>query len=733
MDLKKCYDILQLSPGATLADIKQAYRDLVKVWHPDRFAGSPRLIQKAERQLQDINTAYHQILVARQVVKPAGVSPARTAPAASRPEAARSSTSKMDPPPRSVSTKEYVWRRGLARFTDYLAWFLLLALTGVYELFVPFDPWLLGCTMGGTLLFAFVEANLLNLTGTTPGKWLWKVQVFRQVGRKPPLLNSLRRSLKVWYQGLALGFAPFTPVALAHTYSQYQEKPVIRWDREEGFQVVVTPLKGRPLYIAAGVLALLLLINGVLFKQALEFRHSLPSDAALHANGDLAGPRTPADEPPDVNLKGAEDSNDEVWQEIRSRFSFLPEEVQRLLETLSRQLQQVSGVEQQAALYLQRGELLLEAGLPDEARADYQRAIFLAPRNLAGYVARDTWLHQHLPDAGVGPWPWLPLSQMPYGHLIAHQFARCRRPVPQPTCRIGHDTQAIRQALQETYQVCQSTCQDFSRLPDGLRYVGLSGTARILQGIFEAADTAFANLYAPAISNRPPGATVTSLTFPGNAAAIEKPLQQVGDGIEDLRRKNYDYVEAAILNFVFDYLLLSQTLFLQHATNRQLFEQQQAQQDEERRLMEARQARELAERRARLTDGRQPVETLEDARWVYEAQDGMSFLIHPPLPPLKTELSDRFFVIQGTLAGLDAADPPSGNGEDMTFYNLVYRRNGETFRARFYLHPDVIGRQLQTGRQITFIGRLVDIQPSSPETAGLRFQPVFEVVYFELN
>lgn len=51
-------EILALRPGATPTEIKEAYRDLVKVWHPDRFGNDVRLRQKAELQLKLINEAY---------------------------------------------------------------------------------------------------------------------------------------------------------------------------------------------------------------------------------------------------------------------------------------------------------------------------------------------------------------------------------------------------------------------------------------------------------------------------------------------------------------------------------------------------------------------------------------------------------------------------------------------------------------------------------------------------
>ena len=57
----KSYYLLGLRPGASPADLKAAHRDLAKVWHPDRFLHDPRLRQKAEQKLKEINEAYDQL------------------------------------------------------------------------------------------------------------------------------------------------------------------------------------------------------------------------------------------------------------------------------------------------------------------------------------------------------------------------------------------------------------------------------------------------------------------------------------------------------------------------------------------------------------------------------------------------------------------------------------------------------------------------------------------------
>ena len=52
---------LGLEPGASREEVKKAYRDLSKVWHPDRFAEDPTLQQKAGEQLKAINDAYQHL------------------------------------------------------------------------------------------------------------------------------------------------------------------------------------------------------------------------------------------------------------------------------------------------------------------------------------------------------------------------------------------------------------------------------------------------------------------------------------------------------------------------------------------------------------------------------------------------------------------------------------------------------------------------------------------------
>lgn len=55
------YKVLGVSPNASDEEIKAAYRELVKKYHPDKYQDNP-LGDLAEEKLQEVNEAYDQIM-----------------------------------------------------------------------------------------------------------------------------------------------------------------------------------------------------------------------------------------------------------------------------------------------------------------------------------------------------------------------------------------------------------------------------------------------------------------------------------------------------------------------------------------------------------------------------------------------------------------------------------------------------------------------------------------------
>ena len=101
MNLEEAYDILGIPRGASEAGARAAYKDLVAVWHPDRFQNNARLRQKAEAKLKQINVAFQTIEAAGFPKRPPGM-------ASERPTEPQT---KAGPSPPESSTK----RRGSRR------------------------------------------------------------------------------------------------------------------------------------------------------------------------------------------------------------------------------------------------------------------------------------------------------------------------------------------------------------------------------------------------------------------------------------------------------------------------------------------------------------------------------------------------------------------------------------------------------------------------------------------
>lgn len=56
--LQESLAVLELQPGATVAQVKAAYKRLCKRYHPDRFAHDPRKAHLANELQAAINAAY---------------------------------------------------------------------------------------------------------------------------------------------------------------------------------------------------------------------------------------------------------------------------------------------------------------------------------------------------------------------------------------------------------------------------------------------------------------------------------------------------------------------------------------------------------------------------------------------------------------------------------------------------------------------------------------------------
>ena len=63
--MKDPYSVLGISPSATDAEVKRAYHDLVRKYHPDNFMGN-ELADLAQEKMKEINEANEEITRSRQ-------------------------------------------------------------------------------------------------------------------------------------------------------------------------------------------------------------------------------------------------------------------------------------------------------------------------------------------------------------------------------------------------------------------------------------------------------------------------------------------------------------------------------------------------------------------------------------------------------------------------------------------------------------------------------------------
>ena len=63
--MKDPYSVLGVSPSATDEEIKNAYRNLARKYHPDNYDDDNPLKDLANEKMQEINAAYDEILAAR--------------------------------------------------------------------------------------------------------------------------------------------------------------------------------------------------------------------------------------------------------------------------------------------------------------------------------------------------------------------------------------------------------------------------------------------------------------------------------------------------------------------------------------------------------------------------------------------------------------------------------------------------------------------------------------------
>ncbi|WP_454782203.1 RDD family protein [Legionella sp. WA2022007384] len=149
------------------------------------------------------------------------------------------------------------WSRFFARSIDitlcsFLFALILSYLTPSFFLDLP-DPIFVFIFL---FLWIFVETILLTTWGTTPGKRLLNIRIKTTNDKKPQLLNAFRRSIKVWFFGMAMGIPFIAVFTLFCAYFELNKNKITTWDKSENFTITHQSISMYKIIIAVLILGI---------------------------------------------------------------------------------------------------------------------------------------------------------------------------------------------------------------------------------------------------------------------------------------------------------------------------------------------------------------------------------------------------------------------------------------------------------------------------------------------
>ena len=156
---------LELEAGADFGAVRSAYRELVQVWHPDRFGGNAKLEERAQEKLKRINLAYERLRGVMEAEK-AAPPPMPRAPASPPPPPPPKATEPERPvaaPGECVESEQViapeVWRTVFLVLSSVAV--LILVLLSLRGETVPFG--LLGLAVAGTVAIVVVSQRMRSV------------------------------------------------------------------------------------------------------------------------------------------------------------------------------------------------------------------------------------------------------------------------------------------------------------------------------------------------------------------------------------------------------------------------------------------------------------------------------------------------------------------------------------------------------------------------------------------
>ncbi len=254
----KYYNILGLQPEASIEEVKEAYKDLVKVWHPDRFTHDPKLQAKTQEKLKEINEAYQKIQEGLNAFKSDSeqYSQAEENDQSGTEQSQEKKDAKESHPPpeppkdtppftdQPTSQTPRPWVRYWARTIDLILLAYPAAFLFAY-LFPEFTEHMSAKGKSGELVLGLcvlpfmvaIEAFILSIFGNTPAKAILKTKITNAEGKNLTFIEAIKRGFYIYFAGYGLGF----PIAAFFTYlwqyNKLNKQGKAGWDKSLNFSV----------------------------------------------------------------------------------------------------------------------------------------------------------------------------------------------------------------------------------------------------------------------------------------------------------------------------------------------------------------------------------------------------------------------------------------------------------------------------------------------------------------
>ncbi|MBF0466160.1 MAG: DnaJ domain-containing protein [Nitrospirae bacterium] len=269
--INKSLEVLGLNSKASPEEIKEAYKDLVKVWHPDRFAHDPKLQKKAGDKLSEINEAYRNLKdydiknETGQTEESVKASSEDTKTSEKKESVKDTQTKTQSQSKATNKSKPRAATRPIKRADMYVLepqWARLLArLFDLYSLSMPCG-FLAGAMIKNTFLDGYItqffftmlvitvmESFILATTGSTGGKYLLGIRVLNAEGKSLTFTEALSREFRVYAYGFVLGIPIVFLYTMAREYKLLKRKGAASWDSSLNLKVLYRRTNKRQIYI----------------------------------------------------------------------------------------------------------------------------------------------------------------------------------------------------------------------------------------------------------------------------------------------------------------------------------------------------------------------------------------------------------------------------------------------------------------------------------------------------